>query len=129
MLESLGLGRVLLRTGDVWPGAPGCSLTTSSARIEQDPDLVQRVVRAYVAATRYVLDSPDDAAIAGEIYIGVSAAIIRRALLANRPDAQAIRNDEAMSAILTLMADLGYVETTPSSQSYRDLRFLDALGL
>lgn len=128
MLETLGLGRVLLRTGDVWPGAPGCSLTSTRARIEQDPDLVQRVVRAYVAAARHVLDSPDDAALAGEMYIGVSAAIIRRALLANRPQPQAIRNDEAMSAILSLMADLGYVEGTPS-QGFRDLRFLDALDL
>ena len=61
------------------------------------------------------------------MYIGVSAAIIRRALLANRPDPRAIRNDEAMSQILTLMADLGYVEGMP--EGFRDLRFLDALGL
>jgi NitT/TauT family transport system substrate-binding protein len=127
MLETLGLGRVLLRTGDAWPGAPGCSLTTTSARIAQDPDLVQRVVRAYVAAARHVLDAPEEAATAGEAYIGVSAAIIRRALLANRPDPRAIRNDEAMSQILTLMADLGYVESRP--EGFRDLRFLEALGL
>ncbi|HEY0554412.1 MAG TPA: ABC transporter substrate-binding protein [Thermoanaerobaculia bacterium] len=127
MLETLGLGRVLLRTGDAWPGAPGCSLTTTSARIEQDPDLVQRVVRAYVAAARHVLDAPEEAAIAGEAYIGVSAAIIRRALLANRPDPRAIRNDGAMDQILTLMADLGYVKGRP--EGYRDLRFLEALGL
>jgi NitT/TauT family transport system substrate-binding protein len=127
MLESLGLGRVLLRTGDVWPGAPGCSLTTTSAQIERDADLVQGVVRAYAAAARYVLDSPDEAAKAGETYIGVSAAIIRRALAANRPDPRAIRNDEAMSQILTLMVDLGYVESPP--EGYRDLRFLTAIGL
>ncbi len=29
MLEHLGLGHVIQRTGDVWPGAPGCSLTTT----------------------------------------------------------------------------------------------------
>jgi NitT/TauT family transport system substrate-binding protein len=127
MLESLGLGRVLLRTGDAWPGAPGCSLTTTSVRIEQDPDLVQRVVRAYVAAARSVLDQPEEAASAGEKYIGVSTAIIRRALLANRPDPRAIRNDGAMDQILTLMADLGYVKSRP--EGYRDLRFLEALGL
>ncbi len=127
MLESLGLGKVLLRTGDVWPGAPGCSLTTTSALIERDADLARRVVTAYVAAARFVLESPDEAATAGEKYIGVSAAIIRRALASNRPDPRAIRNDEAMSQILALMADLGYVKSTP--QGYRDLRFLEALGL
>jgi NitT/TauT family transport system substrate-binding protein len=127
MLETLGLGRVLLRTGDVWPGAPGCSLTTTSAWIERDADLVQRVVRAYVAGARQVLDAPEEAAAAGEKYIGVSAAIIRRALAGNRPDPRAIRNDEAMAQILTLMSDLGYLKATP--QGYRDLRFLEAAGL
>jgi ABC-type nitrate/sulfonate/bicarbonate transport system substrate-binding protein len=127
MLESLGLGRVLLRTGDVWPGAPGCSLTTTSALIERDADLARRVVTAYVAAARFVLEFPDEAATAGEKYIGVSAAIIRRALAVNRPDPRAIRNDEAMSQILTLMTELGYLKRPP--QDYRDLSFLEALGL
>ncbi len=127
MLESLGLGKVLLRTGDVWPGAPGCSLTTTSALIERDADLARRVVTAYVAAARFVLESPDEAATAGEKYIGVSAAIIRRALTVNRPDPRAIRNDEAMSQILTLMTELGYLKRP--AQDYRDLRFLEALGL
>ncbi|HEY6321254.1 MAG TPA: ABC transporter substrate-binding protein, partial [Thermoanaerobaculia bacterium] len=58
MLEHLGLGRVLLRTGDVWPGAPGCSLTTTRALIEREPDLVQRVTTAYVAAAHRVLAAP-----------------------------------------------------------------------
>jgi ABC-type nitrate/sulfonate/bicarbonate transport system substrate-binding protein len=127
MLESLGLGKVLLRTGDVWPGAPGCSLTTTSALIERDADLARRVVTAYVAAARFVLESPDEAATAGEKYIGVSAAIIRRALTVNRPDPLAIRNDEAMSQILTLMTELGYLKRP--AQDYRDLSFLEALGL
>jgi NitT/TauT family transport system substrate-binding protein len=127
MLEHLGLGRVLLRTGDVWPGAPGCSLTTSSALIEREPDLVQRVVTAYVAAAQRVLAAPDEAARAGEPFIGVSAAIIRRALEANRPDPLAIRNDAAMTQIIALMSDLGYLRQPP--EGYRDLRFLEALGL
>ena len=127
MLETLGLGRVLLRTGDVWPGAPGCSLTTTDALIASDPDFVARVVGAYVAAARRVQEAPDQAARDGEVYIGVSAAIVRRALERNRPDARAIRNQEAMSKILTLMADLGYLEQSPAG--FSDLRFLEALGL
>ena len=127
MLEHLGLGQVLLRTGDVWPGAPGCSLTTGSVMIDREPELVQRVVAAYVAAARHVLAAPDEAARAGESFIGVSAAIIRRALASNRPDPLAIRNDAAMAQILDLMGDLGYLRQPPTG--YRDLRFLEALGL
>jgi ABC-type nitrate/sulfonate/bicarbonate transport system substrate-binding protein len=127
MLEGLGMGRALLRTGDVWPGAPGCSLTTHGRRIEGSPELVQEVVAAYVEATRLVLADPDQAARIGESYIGVSAAHIRRALEVNRPHATAIRNDQAMAAILDLMRDLGYCAEPPAG--YRDLRFLEALGL
>jgi NitT/TauT family transport system substrate-binding protein len=127
MLEELGLGRVLLRTGDVWPGAPGCSLTTTSATIERDPELVQRVVTAYVAAARHVRDAPDQAARDGETFIGVSAAIVRRALHANRPDPAAIRNQQAMAQIVALMTELGYLGHAP--EGYLDLRFLAALGV
>lgn len=125
MLEHLGLGRVLLRTGDVWPGAPGCSLATCSELIGRDPQLVGRVVTAYAAAARRVLAFPDEAARIGEAFIGVSAAIIRRALDANRPDLLAIRNDAAMSQILGLMSELGYLRQPAAG--YRDLRFLEAL--
>jgi ABC-type nitrate/sulfonate/bicarbonate transport system substrate-binding protein len=128
MLEQIGLGRVLLRTGDVWPGAPGCSLTTTSALIERDPGLVQQVVAAYVAAARRVIEAPDEAARAGEIFIGVSAAIVRRALEVNRPDPLAIRNDSAMAEILRTMVELGYLRRAPAAEDYRDLRFLAALG-
>src|SRR5579863_7044268 len=125
MLEFLGLGRVLLRTGDVWPGAPGCSLTTTSALIEREPELVQRVTTAYVAAARRVLAAPEEAARIGEGFIGVSAEIVLRALAANRPDPQAIRNDAAMAQVLALMADLGYLRQP--ADGYRDLRFLEVL--
>jgi ABC-type nitrate/sulfonate/bicarbonate transport system substrate-binding protein len=124
MLEHLGLGRVLLRTRDVWPGAPGCSLTTTRALIARDPELVQSVVTAYVAGARRVATAPDEAARAGEEFIGISAAIVRRALAVNRPDVRAIRNDAAMAQIIALMTDLGYLERPPVD--YRELRFLEA---
>jgi ABC-type nitrate/sulfonate/bicarbonate transport system substrate-binding protein len=124
MLEHLGMGRVLLRTGDVWKDAPGCSLTTTRRTIDSDPELVQKVVSAYVRAAHRVAEDPDDAAKAGEKYIGVSAEIISRALRSNRPDPNAIRSDAAMQEILTLMRDLGYLREDPDG--YRELRFLDA---
>jgi ABC-type nitrate/sulfonate/bicarbonate transport system substrate-binding protein len=126
MLEVLGMGTVLLRTGDVWKGAPGCSLTTSRGLIESDPELVQKVVDCYVRAARRVVESPEDASIAAEKYIGISARIIEQALEANRPDPRAIRNDDSMNEIMSLMRDLGYVKELPTG--FRDLRFLEAAG-
>ena len=38
MLEQLGIGRIVKRTGDVWPGAPGCSLSTTVPFKNNNPE-------------------------------------------------------------------------------------------
>jgi ABC-type nitrate/sulfonate/bicarbonate transport system substrate-binding protein len=126
MLEHLGLGQVIQRTGDVWPGAPGCSLTTTSRFISEHRDVVDRVVGAYLRAAQYVARYPDSAARIGARFIGVSPAIVSKALLANRPDPNAIRNQQAIDGILELMMARGHIKVTPTG--YRDLSFLDKLA-
>ena len=123
MMEELGVGYVVRRTGDLWPGAPGCSLTTTDDLIEREPELVQRVVNAYVEACAFVDENPDEAAEIGSPFIGVHPDIVRRALRANRPNVDAIRNTEAMNRVLALMQKLGYVQTLP--RNYVELRFLN----
>ena len=123
MMEELRIGRVVRRTGDLWPGAPGCSLTTRAELIEHDPDLVQRVVNAYVAASLFVNEKPDEAAEIGASFIGVHVNIVRSALRVNRPNVDAIRNGTAMKQVLSLMQKLGYVQRLP--QNFVELSFLD----
>jgi ABC-type nitrate/sulfonate/bicarbonate transport system substrate-binding protein len=123
MMEKLGVGYVVRRTGDIWPGAPGCSLSSSAALIERDPGLAERVVQAYVEAAEFVSEAPDEAAQIGAPFIGVDAGMVRDALRINRPNVNAIRNGEAMDQVIALMQKLGYVHELP--QNYLDLRFLD----
>jgi NitT/TauT family transport system substrate-binding protein len=123
MMEELGVGNVVRRTGDLWPGAPGCSLTTTADLIQRNPDLVQSVVNAYVEACAFVNDNPDEAAEIGAPFIGVHADIVRRALKVNRPNVDAIRNKGAMEQVLKLMQKLGYVQTLPTN--FLELGFLD----
>src|SRR5262245_8232874 len=86
MIERLGLGRAVRRTGDVWPGAPGCSLAATAELVAREPQLVQRVVSAYVRATKFVHDEPREAAEIAAPYIGLHADTIRRALAVNLPN-------------------------------------------
>jgi ABC-type nitrate/sulfonate/bicarbonate transport system substrate-binding protein len=125
MMEALGVGTVLRRTGDVWPGAPGCSLTTTVQLKEENPSLVRRVVRAFRCGIRFVESNPDESAEIASRYIGVHPKFVRRALQVNRPRADAIRNQAAMADILRLMMELGYIEKVPDG--YLDLSFLDHL--
>lgn len=124
-LEEQGLGSVVKRTGDVWPGAPGCSLTTTQRMIDRDPELVREVVAAFVEGAAFVEENPADAAAIAEGYIGVHRNFIERALEHNRPSVDALSNHDAMDAILSLMIELGYIDQKPTG--FADLSHLEAL--
>jgi NitT/TauT family transport system substrate-binding protein len=125
MLEHLGMGRVLRRTGDVWPGAPGCSLATSRRLLEERPELVRSVVGAYVRAAASIDEDPADAAEVAARYIGVSAEIVLRALGENRPNVRALHNVDAMDGVLELMLELGYLKQKP--EGFSELGFLEQI--
>jgi len=124
-LEAQGLGSVVKRTGDVWPGAPGCSLTTTQRVIDRDPGLVREVVAAFAEGAEFVERNPAEAAAIAEGYIGVHRNFIERALEHNRPSVHALSNHEAMNAILSLMMELGYIDQLPTG--YADLSHLEAV--
>jgi ABC-type nitrate/sulfonate/bicarbonate transport system substrate-binding protein len=123
MLVGLELGTVLRRTGDLWPGAPGCSLTTTADMIAQRGDLVERMVRAYVQAARHVASHPDESATIAANYIGIAPKFIRAALRHCRPNVHALHNRQAMNAVLALMQEVGYLEQMPAN--YLDTTVLD----
>ena len=114
MLEELGIGRVVRRTGDIWGGAPGCCFTTSRRFLDQRPEIAERAVRAFARGAEFVKERPAEAAEAAFPYIGVRPDIICKALNANQPNLDGIRNTEAMDRALRLMRDLGYVPDIPS---------------
>jgi len=124
MLEVLGLGTVVRRTGDVWKGAPGCSLATSRRLLVEKPALVRSFVESYVRGAETVASDPKGAARVAARYIGVSAEIIEKALDANRPDVRALFNTGAMDEILGLMVDLGYIRKKPTD--FAELGFLES---
>ena len=123
MLEEMGVGEVVRKTGDLWPGAPSCSLCTSRFVRDTDPDLVDSFVMAFVRGWNYVRTNGKEAAEIAHDYIGVHTDYIYKALLNNQPNVNCVRDDEPQKQILSLMIELGYIEDYPSE--YRDLSFLD----
>jgi NitT/TauT family transport system substrate-binding protein len=114
MIETLGLGRIVRRTGDIWPGVPGCCLSTSRRFLESQPDVAERVVRAFARGAQIVETNPDEAAQAAYRYIGIAPSTIRAALEANKPRLNGIRNTAAMERVLHLMKSLGYLDKIPT---------------
>ncbi|PWT90869.1 MAG: hypothetical protein C5B54_06360 [Acidobacteria bacterium] len=123
MLEELGVGRIIKRTGDIWPGAPGCSLSTTKRTIVECPELCDSVVRGFVRATRYVHEHPQESAEIAHRYIGVHPTFIQKALLRNSPRNEAIFSKKAMENVLGLMIQLGYLKKMP--MDYVNTSFLE----
>jgi NitT/TauT family transport system substrate-binding protein len=118
MLQEQGIGQIVRRTGDLWRGAPGCSLTTTADMIEDQPKIVQRMVDAYVEAAQFVERNPDEAAAIGGDYIGVDARFIRAALRSNRPNIHALEQNDSMNAIIDLMTEMNYIDGPPTCCFY-----------
>jgi len=124
MLERLRMGTVVRRTGDLWPGAPGCSLVTTAEVVERQPDLVRRMITAFVLGARFVNSDPEQSAKMASRYIGVAPEFIRAALVHNRPNVHALGNEGAMNEVIDLMLKMEYVADRPTS-GYKDLSFLE----
>jgi ABC-type nitrate/sulfonate/bicarbonate transport system substrate-binding protein len=125
-LEEQEVGWVASRTGDVWPGAPGCSLTTTRHLLDERPGVVERMVSAFVEGADFVERHPAEAAAIAEPYIGVGRRLIEKALARNRPSVHALSNEDSMEAILDLMIGLGYIDRQPAG--YVDLSTLHAVA-
>ena len=123
ILEERGLGKTIKRTGDVWPGAPGCSLATTAEIVENDQPLVHAMVSAYLRAALYIEDHPMESSEIASKFIGVHAKYIQKALENNRPDVTAIKNTEAMNKVIDLMLERNYLKARPTD--FKDCRFLD----
>jgi ABC-type nitrate/sulfonate/bicarbonate transport system substrate-binding protein len=123
MMEELGIGSIVRRTGDVWPGAPGCSLIATAAYRDSHPEEVEAAVRAFRRAADFVARNPGETASIASGFIGVDEGFIERALERNMPNVEAIRHSDAIDAVLSLMVRLGYLERKPTG--FLDLSFLD----
>jgi ABC-type nitrate/sulfonate/bicarbonate transport system substrate-binding protein len=121
MLQELGIGYVARRTGDLWPGAPGCALATSRRLLRERPDLVKRAVAGFVRGSQAIDQAPDEAATIGGAYIGVSREFVRAALKHNRPNVEALDNQVAMNRLLDFMKELGYIAGRPTD--YAELKY------
>jgi ABC-type nitrate/sulfonate/bicarbonate transport system substrate-binding protein len=123
MLEQMDIASVLVRTGDLWKGAPGCSLAATAQLKKAQPLLVQKVVTAFVRGAAFVRKNHIESADIASRYIGINPGFIKEALKVNQPDVNAIRNTQAMENVLAFMVKLGYINRHP--KNYTDLTFLD----
>lgn len=78
--QTMGVGRVLLTSHDIWKDHPCCVLVASGRFLAERPLDAEAVVRAHVEATDFIRANPDEAARIGMRYTGMDEPTIRLAL-------------------------------------------------
>jgi len=126
MFEMLGLGKIGIRVGSVFPGVPGCCLTSSRQFVNENASTVHLVVQAIHQAQLFIEANRGKAAHLSQFYIGVSSEIIEKSLDSSRPSIFGIRNHEVINQMLDTMCRTNYLKTHPQ-QTFIDFDFIDAL--
>lgn len=78
--QTMGVGRVLLTSHEIWENHPCCVLLASDHFLSMRPRDARAVVRAHVEATDFIKSNPDDAARIGVQYTGMDVPTIRLAM-------------------------------------------------
>ncbi len=113
-LEELGIGKIIKTQKEIWPGSPGCSLTTTYKNCVEKKDLVQRVVNAFVEGAKFAHKNTEEASIIGEKYIIVNRDFVKKSLeRGSQPDYKALIDKNPQEEILNFMRKLGYIKERP----------------
>jgi NitT/TauT family transport system substrate-binding protein len=60
--EVQGAGKIVVRSGEMWPNHACCCLVVSDKLIQDHPELVKEIIKIHIRATVYNTNNPDEAA-------------------------------------------------------------------
>jgi NitT/TauT family transport system substrate-binding protein len=108
-------------------GKVNIGLYTTGALIDEDPELVQDVVDAHIAATEHMADDPADWAAGVVDTFGIDAAVVDTAVTNIWPrwEIDAEYTDQ-VTALIGQMAGLKQIESEPDVATLIDTTFVDA---
>lgn len=77
---TLGVGEILRYSRDIWPGHPCCALVAASGFLEAHPAAMEKILKAHVKATDFILTNFEEAAAIGAEYTGMDLATVKLAM-------------------------------------------------
>jgi NitT/TauT family transport system substrate-binding protein len=120
-----GIGRVLLRSSEIWKGHPCCVVAFEGTVAKGRPAVVQSFLKAHARATAFILANTDEAVRIGVQYTGMDEATVRAALgnITYRAELERAPIREYAS----FLTRLGYIKETDPEALLRD--YVEAAGL
>ena len=142
MAEELGL-KVFLTAEDLWPDMQGSVLVVREQLLNEHPKIVKKLVKVTERATRFINESPEEAAeiVAGGLQVAgkkifpikaidadsklvVTSSLIFKSLTTRLVNTTDINPQEIQEAIDVCM-ELGYLKESFKAEDFIDLRFLE----
>jgi len=77
---TMGVGKVLLRSGEIWPDHPCCVLVVSKKFSQAHPEIIRNIVQAHVRATRFIRDNPAESLKIAREYTGMDEKTVKLAI-------------------------------------------------
>lgn len=77
---TMGVGRNLATSHDIWPDHPCCVLVTSIDFLQKHPEQVKRVVGAHLRATSFIVHNREEALLIGTKYTGMDKETVDMAM-------------------------------------------------
>jgi NitT/TauT family transport system substrate-binding protein len=120
-----GIGRVLLRSSEIWQGHPCCVVAFEGTVAKGRPAVVQSFLKAHARATAFILANTDEAVRIGVQYTGMDEATVRAALgnITYRAELERAPIREYAS----YLTRLGYIKETDPDALLRE--YVEASGL
>jgi NitT/TauT family transport system substrate-binding protein len=78
--QTMGVGRVLLTSREIWKNHPCCVLIADNGFRKQNAEEVRNMVKAHVEATNFIRESPEEAVKIGMKYTGMDEETVRTAM-------------------------------------------------
>ncbi len=104
---TMGVGRNLVTSNEMWDGHPCCVLIAESDFAEGRSRQVDAVVRAHVRATRFIRENAEEAVAIGVQSTGMDAETVRKAMA--NVDFTHELNIEGEREYVRFLTDIGYI--------------------
>ncbi|KYC54002.1 MAG: alkanesulfonate transporter substrate-binding subunit [Candidatus Methanofastidiosum methylothiophilum] len=120
-------GKVVVTSGEMWPGHACCVLLVSGKLIKENPELVKEIIRIHIKATEFINQNPDESAEIASKKLGLSKDVILYSM--KNSDTTYISNPNDIIAYMEAYAkehyDLGYTKKLLTTKDLIDTKLYD----
>ncbi len=80
IVEASGSGKIIVHSGEMYPGHTCCVLVISGQLIREHPEIAEQIIRTHIRATEFAVQNPDETAAIYAAKTGADVEVVRESL-------------------------------------------------